>query len=79
MIATRSYLDREQRIGVEQETRGRSEASLTSLQGGASVGTPWLPEEDMGIPLSEYIISPSISQLTTTVGPFENKMRDIFL
>ena len=31
-------------------------SSLTSLQGGASVGTPWLPEEDMRrIPLSGYI------------------------
>ena len=56
VITTRSDLDWVQGIGVEQGTRSRSEASLTSLQGGASVGTPWLPEEDMGrSPLSEYM------------------------
>ena len=46
-----------QRIAVERGTRSRPEASLTSLQGGPSVGTPWLPEEDKGrrSPLSEYI------------------------
>ena len=47
-------------------------SSLTNLQGGASVGTPWLPVEDMErrSPISEYIISPSISQTTTNCGPF---------
>ena len=79
MRTTRSDLDRVQRIAVERETRSRAEASLTSLKGGASVGTPWFLEEDMESrsPLSEYV-SPSISQLTTAVGPFENKMKDIF-
>ena len=40
MRTTRSDLDRVQRIGVERGTRSRSVASLTRLQGGASVGTP---------------------------------------
>ena len=34
------------REGYAANQRVRS--SLTSLQGGASVGTPWLPEEDIG-------------------------------
>ena len=57
MITTRSDLDRVQRIAVERGTRRRSEASLTSSQGGAGVGTHWLLVEDMGrrSPLSEYI------------------------
>ena len=45
---TWSDLDRVQRIAVKWGTRSWSEASLTSLQGGASVGAPWLQEEDMG-------------------------------
>ena len=46
-----------QRITVEHETRSRPEASLTSLQEGASVDTPWLLEEDMGkrSPLSTHL------------------------
>ena len=47
MRTTRSVLDRVQRIAVERGARSRSDASLTSLQGGVSVGTLWLPEEDM--------------------------------
>ena len=44
------------RMAVEQENRSRSEAPQTSLQGGASVGTHWLPEQDMGRSLlSEYL------------------------
>ena len=47
-------------------------SSLTSLQGGASVGTLWLTEENMGrSPLSEYMSSPSISQPTTNSGLFK--------
>ena len=37
MRTTRSDLDRVQRIAVGRWTRSRSEASPTSLQGGASV------------------------------------------
>ena len=40
MRTTRADLERVQRITVERGTRSRAEASLTSLQGGASVGTP---------------------------------------
>ena len=40
MRTTRSDLDRVQRITVERGTHSRSEASLTSSQGDASVGTP---------------------------------------
>ena len=43
--------------------------SLTSLQGGASIGTPWLPVEDMGrrSPFSEYIyLSTHLSHTTET-------------
>ena len=48
MRTTRSDLDRVPRIRVKRGTLSRSEASLTSSQGSASVGTPWLLEEDMG-------------------------------
>ena len=48
MRATRSDLDGEQGIAVERGTCSQPEASMTSLQGGASGGTPWLLEEDMG-------------------------------
>ena len=49
MRTTQSDLDRVQRIEVERRTRSRSEASLTiRLASSTSVGTPWLPEEDMG-------------------------------
>ena len=48
---------------------------LTSLQGGASVGAPWFPEEDMrGSPLSEYMPHyPSLTDHRNT-NPLENKM-----
>ena len=57
MGTMRADLNRVQRIAVERGTHSRPEASLTSLQGGASVGTSWLREEDMGrrSPLSEYM------------------------
>ena len=46
-------------------------SSLTSLQRGASVGTPWLPEEDMGrSPLSEYMSLHLSLKTTTNSGPF---------
>ena len=64
MRTTRSDLDRMQRIAVERGICSRSEASLTSLQGGASIGTPWLQEEDLGTrsPLSEYLsLHPSLT------------------
>ena len=54
MRTTQSDLDREQ-IWTDNKP---IMTSLTSLQEGASVGTPWLPEEDMGrrrSPLSEYM------------------------
>ena len=69
MRTRRSDLDRVQRIAVERGTHSRSEVSLTSLQGGASVGTPWLPEGDMGrrSPLSEYVcLSTHLSHTTET-------------
>ena len=50
------------RFRQSEENRSRAwdtqpiRSSLTSLQGGASVGTPWPPEKDMGrSPLSEYM------------------------
>ena len=71
-------LDRVQRIAVERGTRSRPEESLTSLQGGASVGTPWLPEEDKGrSPLSEIRLSIYLSNNNS--GPFKNIMRYIFI
>ena len=59
MRTTRADLDRVQRMAVECGTHSRSETSLMSLPGGASVGTPWLLEEDMGrrSPLSEICLS----------------------
>ena len=72
---TQSDLDRG-RGSVERGTRSRPEASLTSLHGGVSVGTPWHPEEDMEEEvLSLRYVSPSISQ-TTTEGFLKNKMKD---
>ena len=44
-------------------------SSLTSLQGGASVGTAWKKIWEEVLSLSIYISS-SISQLTTNSGPF---------
>ena len=64
---------------VERERRSRSEAYMTSLQGGASVGTPWLLEEDMGrrSPLSDIYLSIYLSRKKQ--WPLsENKMSDIF-
>ena len=75
-----SDLDREQRIAVERGTRSRSEASLTSLQGGAIVGTLWLLEEDMGrrSTLSEYMsLHPSLTN-HRNVNPLENKVWEIY-
>ena len=46
--------------------------SPTSLQGGASVGTPWLLVEDMGrSPLSEYMSLHLSLKQHQTVGPFQ--------
>ena len=52
MRTKRSDLDRVQRIAVERGTRSRSEASLTSLQGRASVGIGRYGKKSS---LSEYI------------------------
>ncbi len=60
---------------VERGTRSRSKASLASLQGGASVGTPWLPEEDMGrSPLSEHMSLYTSLTHHRNINPFENKV-----
>ena len=60
-------LDRVQSIAVKPGTRSWSEVSLTILQGGASVSTPWLLEEDMGrSPLSEYMSRHHLSHTTET-------------
>ena len=71
--------DKVQRIVVERGTHSRSEASLTTLQGGTSVGTPWLLEEDMGrrSPLSDYI-SLHLSLLSTNRGPFSRIKWEIY-
>ena len=66
---------------VERRTGSRSEASLTSLQWGASVGTHWLPGEDMGrrSPLSEYMsLHPSITH-HLNINSFANKVWDIYI
>ena len=65
-------------LGVEQ---GTANQRCHGLQGGASVGTPWLPEEDMGrSPLSEYIcLSIYLSTNNKLWALLENKMRDIFI
>ena len=56
MRTARSHLDRVQRIGSRAMDLQPISSSLTSLQWGVSVGTPWLLEEDMGrSPLSEYM------------------------
>ena len=68
-------LYRVQRIGSRardtQPIRGLGRLWRYGLHGGASVVTPWFPEEGMGkkkCPLRVYV-SPSISQLTTNRGP----------
>ena len=48
MRTTRSDLNRVQRIAVERGTRSRPGVVSGELAGGASVGTPWLLEKDMG-------------------------------
>ena len=75
MRITRSDLDGVQRIAVERGTRSRSEASLTSLQGSASVGTLWFQEEDMGRRslLYEYMSLPLSLTHHRNINPFENK------
>ena len=80
MRTTRSVLDREQKITVEHRTCSQSEVSLRILQGGASVGTPWHLEEDMGrrSPISEYIsLHPSITH-HKNINPFESKVWEIY-
>ena len=80
MRTIRSDLDRVQRIVVELWTRSRTEASLTSLQGGASVGISWLLEEDMGrrSPLSEYMsLHPPLTH-HRSINPIENKLWEIY-
>ena len=49
-------------------------SSLTSLQGGASAGTPWLLEEEV-LSLS---MSLHLSQLTTNCGPFSRIKQEIY-
>ena len=67
MRTTQSDLDRVQRITDERGTRSRSEGSLTSLQGGPNVGSPWLLEKDTGrSPLSEYMSLIHLSHTTET-------------
>ena len=74
MRTTRADLDRgresESSQGHAADQRVRS--SLTSLQGVSSVGTSWLPEEDMGrrSPLSEYMSLQLSLNYQQTVGPF---------
>ena len=79
MRTTRSDLDWVLRITVGPGTRCRSEVSLTSLQGSASVGTHWLPEEDMGrSPLSEYVsLHPSLIH-NRNINPCENKEWEMY-
>ena len=81
MRITRSDLDRVQRIAVERGTCSLSEASLTSLQGGASVGTSWLLEENTGrgSPLSEYMSFNSYITHHRNINPFENKVWEIYI
>ena len=65
---------------VECGTRSQTEVSLTSLQGGTSIGTPWLLKEDMGrrSPLSEYMsLHPSLTH-HRNINPFENKVWEIY-
>ena len=74
-------LSRVQRIAVERGTRSRPDASLTSFQGSASVGTPWFLEEDMGrrSPLSEYMsLHPSLTH-HRNINPFDNKVWEIYI
>ena len=80
MRTTRSDLDWVQRITVERGTRRRSEAFRTSLKGDASIGTPWLLEEDMRKRslLSEYMaLHPSLTH-HRNINPFENKVWEIY-
>ena len=76
-----SEIYRVQRIAVERGTRSQPEVSLTSLQGGASIGTSWLLEEDMGRRslLSEYMsLHPSLTH-HRNINPFENKVWEIYI
>ena len=75
-----SDLDRLQRIAVEWGTCSRAEASLTSLQGGASIGILWLLEEDMWrSPLSEYMsLHPSLAH-HRNINSFENKVWEMYV
>ena len=76
MRTMRSVLDRVRRIAVERGTRNRTEVVSDVLARGASVGTSWLLEEDMGrrSPLSEYMsLQPSLTH-HRIIKPFENKV-----
>ena len=77
MRTTRSDLDsqasqnRESSQGYAAEALGR--LRRYGLQEGASVGTPWLQQEDMG-----QEVSPSISQTYNKLyAPFENEKRSV--
>ena len=51
------------------------------LQRGASVGTPWLQDEDMGqeeVPSLSICLSIYLSNLQQAGCPFENKVREIY-
>ena len=74
MRTTRSDLDRGRET---QSSEGHAaDQRCLGLQGGASVGTPWLLEEDMErrSPLSEYMfLYPSLTH-HRNINPYENKV-----
>ena len=87
-VTRRRSRDENHVVCFRQSAENRSRAldtqpirsSLTSFQGGASVGIPWLREEDMGrrSPLSEYMsLHPSLRH-HRNINPFENNVWEIY-
>ena len=75
MRTTRADFDR-------AENQESSQGYAYGLQGGASVGTPWLSEEGMGeeeVPSLSICLSIYLSTNNKQWAPLENKMRDIFI
>ena len=80
MRTTRADLDRPEN---QESSKGHAaDLMRLSLQWGASVGTPWLPEEDMKqeeVPSLSICLSIYLSTNNKLWALLENKMRDIFL
>ena len=74
-VRFREGAENQNRAGDTQPVR----SSLTSLQGGAIIGTSWPLEDDIGriSPLSEICLFIYLSQLTSC-GPFRDFYKELF-